>query len=266
MRGFGVSSRVKGRNRTARILEPSKQAVTVGKPDTAPHSTPRGLAESKNSSQKEKKCLAIQFQIEHSTKASPQRTRTNQHAKKNFDRRGAGRSATFISWTADGARKSPKDPFVLLLNGVYQPVVNAPDLGFSKVVVDLNDGSFSMTQIFPVHVEGIPCDANENTPIGTFYVQFVGDLAVYQLPGGAIAMQFIPNCDAVTPSPDGLGGFFFNGTIELRILEATGIFRSFQHGHNHMVDRLHQLDAAGTQFDEYCFCFITRHGDKLVTA
>jgi hypothetical protein len=156
--------------------------------------------------------------------------------------------------------KAPKDPFVLLLNGAYQPVVNAPDLGFSKVVVDLNDGSFSMTQIFPVHVEGIPCDANENTPIGTFYVQFAGDLAVYQLPGGAIAMQFIPNCGVLAPSPDGLGGFFLNGTLELRILEATGIFRSFEHGHNHMVDRLHQLDAAGTQFDEYCFCFITRHG------
>jgi hypothetical protein len=27
---------------------------------------------------------------------------------------------------------------------------------------------------------------------------------------------------------------------------------------NHMVDRLHQLDIAGTQFDEYCFCFISR--------
>jgi hypothetical protein len=152
--------------------------------------------------------------------------------------------------------KAPKDPFVLLLNGAYQPVVNAPDLGFSKVVVDLNDGSFSMTQIFPVHVEGIPCDANENTPIGTFYVQFSGDLAVYQLPGGAIAMQFIPNCGVLTPSPDGLGGFFLNGTLELRILEATGIFRSFEHGHNHMVDRLHQL-ANGT-FEEYCFCFISR--------
>ena len=39
---------------------------TVGKPDTAPHYTPRGLAESKEPSQKEKICLAIQFQIEHS--------------------------------------------------------------------------------------------------------------------------------------------------------------------------------------------------------
>ncbi len=47
-----------------------------------------------------------------------------------------------------------------------------------------------------------------------------------------------------------------NGTFELTILEATGSFRSFEGGHNHMVDRLHRL-ANGT-FDEYCFCFITR--------
>jgi hypothetical protein len=93
--------------------------------------------------------------------------------------------------------KTPKDPFVLLLNGPYLPVVNAPDLGFSKVAVDLNDGSFSTTKIFPVNVEGIPCDANENTPIGNFYTQFAGDLAVYELPGGAIAMRFIPNCGAL---------------------------------------------------------------------
>jgi hypothetical protein len=81
-------------------------------------------------------------------------------------------------------------------------------------------------------------------------------LAAYQLPGGAIAMQFIPNRRGLTPSPDGLGRFFLNGTLELAIPQATGIFRSFEGGHNHMVDRLHQL-ANGT-FEEYCFCFISR--------
>jgi hypothetical protein len=152
----------------------------------------------------------------------------------------------------------PKDPIVFLLNGPYHPVApgTAPDLGLSRAGVDLNDGSYSTTQIFPVHVEGIPCGANENTAIGNFYVQFGGSLCAYQLPGGAIAMQFIPNCGGFTPSPDGLGGNFLNGTFELTIPEATGIFRSFEGGHNHMVDRLHQL-ANGT-FDEYCFCFITR--------
>ena len=158
--------------------------------------------------------------------------------------------------------KAPKDPLVLLLNGIYQPVApgSGPDLGLSHAGVDLNDGSYSTTQIYPVHVEGIPCDANENTAVGKFYVQFAGSLAAYQLPGGAIAMQFIPGCGALTPSPDGLGGFFLNGTLELTILEATGIFRSFKHGHNHMVDRLHQL--ADGNFDEYCFCFISRHGES----
>jgi hypothetical protein len=156
--------------------------------------------------------------------------------------------------------KTPKDPFVLLLNGPYQPVApgTAPDLGLSSV--NLNDGTYSTTKIFPVHVEGIACNANENTAIGNFYVQFgPPGLAAYQLPGGAIAMQFIPNCGGLTPSPDGLGGVFLNGTLELNILEATGVFGSFKHGHNHMVDRLHQL-ANNAGFDEYCFCFITRHG------
>ncbi len=158
--------------------------------------------------------------------------------------------------------KTPKDPFVLLLNGPYLPVAlgAGPDLGLSGV--DLNDGSYSTTQIFPVHVGGIPWNANENTPIGRFYTQFAGDVAVYQLPGGAISMQFIQNCGGLNPTPDGLpgNGVFLNGTLELKILEATGIYRSFKHGHNHMVDRLHLLDD-GT-FDEYCFCFITRHGDS----
>jgi len=150
----------------------------------------------------------------------------------------------------------PADPFVLLLKGVYQPVApgTAPDLGLSQAGVNLNDGSYSKTQIYPVHVEGIPCGTNEDTAVGTFYVQFSGSLAVYQLAGGAIAMQF--SCLGLTPVPDGLGGNFLNGTIELTILQATGIYRSFQGGHNHMVDRLHQR-VDGT-FDEYCFCFISR--------
>jgi len=153
----------------------------------------------------------------------------------------------------------PKDPIVFLLNGPYQPVPagTGPDLGLARAGVDLNDGSYVRTQIFPVHVEGIPCGANENTPIGNFYVQFgPPGFAAYQLPGGAIAMQFIPNCGGLTPTSDGQGGFFLNGTLELTIPLATGAFRSFEGGHNHMVDRLHQL-ANGT-FEEYCFCFISR--------
>ena len=120
--------------------------------------------------------------------------------------------------------------------------------------MNLNDGTYSKTQIYPVHIEGIPCGTNEDTPIGNFYVQFGGSLAAYQLPEGAIAMQF--TCNGLTPVSDGMGGTFLNGTLELTILEATGIFRSFQGGHNHMVDRLHHRSDGS--FDEYCFCFISR--------
>jgi hypothetical protein len=153
----------------------------------------------------------------------------------------------------------PKDPLVLLLSGPYHPVVagTGPDLHLFGAGVDLNDGSYSVTQIFPVHVEGIPCRANEDTAIGKFYVQFAGSLCAYELPGGALAMQFTPNCGGFKPDvPDGQGGAYMNGTFELKVLEGTGMFRSFEGGHNHMVDRLHRL-ADGT-FDEYCFCFVTR--------
>jgi len=59
---------------------------------------------------------------------------------------------------------------------------------------------------------------------------------------------------------DGQGGAFLEGTFELTILEATGVYRSFVGGHNHMVDKLHFLapgDGSGGA-DEYCFCFISR--------
>jgi hypothetical protein len=41
----------------------------------------------------------------------------------------------------------------------------------------------------------------------------------------------------------------------LTILEATGVYRPYVGGHNHMVDKLHFL--ASGDVDEYCFCFIS---------
>jgi hypothetical protein len=46
--------------------------------------------------------------------------------------------------------------------------------------------------------------------------------------------------------PDGSGGQYDEGTFELTILEATGVYSAFKVGHNHMVDRLHQLVASAT--------------------
>jgi len=148
----------------------------------------------------------------------------------------------------------PDDSFVLLLKGLYQPVVHGPNLGLS--MVDLDDGSYSTTKIYPV--SGIPGNKTGNKAVGDFYVQLNGELCAYHIPGGSFAMRFTGS--DVVFVPDGLGGQFLEGTFELTILEATGIYKSFEGGHNHMVDKLHFLapgDGSGG-IDEYCFCFISR--------
>jgi hypothetical protein len=53
---------------------------------------------------------------------------------------------------------------VVLLKGLYKPVHHAPSLGLS--VVDLDDGSYSKTKIYPVI--GLPGHKNGNVAIGTF--------------------------------------------------------------------------------------------------
>jgi hypothetical protein len=155
--------------------------------------------------------------------------------------------------------------FVILLQGPYRPVRGCPDFGLTQV--NLCDGSFSKTQIYPVSgltidgreqadSDGGPNDRDRNTekPIGTFYVQFAGMFAAYDLPRGALTMAFTANNTIAVP--DEQGGTFSVGTFELDITEATGIYRAFAGGHNKMVDVLHQL-ADGT-FVEHCYCIITR--------
>ena len=144
---------------------------------------------------------------------------------------------------------------VLLLRGVYQPVVDGPDLGLSTV--DLNDGSYSTTKIYPV--SGIRNHTNVLEAIGDFYVQFSGSMCAYDIPGGALAMQFTSDSNTVS-IPDGSDGSYLHGTFELEITEAKGRYRSFKGGHNQMVDLLHFLASGAV--DEYCFCFITRRHGK----
>ena len=64
----------------------------------------------------------------------------------------------------------PNDSFVVLLKGLYRPVVQGPNLGLS--MVDLNDGSYSTTKICPV--SGTPGNKNEKKAVGNFYAQFTG--------------------------------------------------------------------------------------------
>jgi len=142
------------------------------------------------------------------------------------------------------------DPFVILLKGIYEPVVHGPNLGLKQV--DLSDGSYSKTRIY--RVDGLPGGTDQ--AVGTFYVQFDGMMCAYEVPGGALTMMFTPDGGFTEFVPDGLGGMFLIGTFELTILEGTGIYRSFAGGHNHMVDVLHLL--ADGRYDEDCFCNISR--------
>ncbi len=151
------------------------------------------------------------------------------------------------------AKTQPDDSFVVLLKGLYQPVVHGPNFGLSAV--DLSDGSYSTTRIYPV--SGTPGNTDLNKAIGDFYVQLDGALCAYHIPGGSFAMQFTGNDFVFVP--DGVGGRFLEGTFELTILEGTGIYKPFAGGHNHMVDKLHFLapgDGSGG-IDEFCFCFIS---------
>jgi hypothetical protein len=139
---------------------------------------------------------------------------------------------------------SPSDTFSILLSGPYKavpekPIVDCPDLGLFQA--NICDGSYSKTKIFAV--SGLPVEDNgranrgkrsddderDMEKIGTFYVQFVGIHAVYDLPGGAMTMFFTAN--NLVPAPDGQGGTYFVGTVDLDIVEATGIFESFVGGH-----------------------------------
>ena len=79
-------------------------------------------------------------------------------------------------------------------------------------MVDLNDGSYSTTKIYPV--SGTPGNKNPNKAIGDFYVQFAGDLCAYHIPGGSFAMRFTGN-DFVF-NDDGAGGIFLRRNLRTR--------------------------------------------------
>jgi hypothetical protein len=155
--------------------------------------------------------------------------------------------------SAEGRGNAVEHAFAVLLKGIYKPAAQAPDLGLSGI--DLNDGSYSTVPMFPV--SGIAGSEDALTAAGNFYVQFSGDLCAYDLPGGALLMQFIAGAEHITTFDDGAEGTILQGTWELTVPDATGIFRHFKGGHNHMLDNLHFL--ASGDIDEYCVCFISRH-------
>jgi hypothetical protein len=131
---------------------------------------------------------------------------------------------------------TPKDPFILLLTGIYQPVPKgegpADNLGLDPTTIDLSDGSYSKTQIYPIF--GVDGANDQKKAIGTFYVSLTTFLCAYDLPGGAIAMQFLPppagapqGFNSFVVFLDGSGGQYDEGTFELTILGNRSLF-SFQ--------------------------------------
>ena len=160
-----------------------------------------------------------------------------------------------------GRPVAPSNPFVTLLEGIFEPVADVPDLGLAR---DINNGSVLKIAIFNID-SGIPSPSDKVA--GTFYVQFpVGDLCVYDFPKGKILAKFT-FVDDVTTSftyyPDPVSGpsWIFEGTEELEILEATGIYQSFAGGHIHMVDRL-EYRASDDKLIEHCFCHYSRKNGK----
>jgi hypothetical protein len=152
------------------------------------------------------------------------------------------------------------NPFILLLKGIYKPVPQLPNLGLSGV--DLSDTSYMKTKIYPVF--GVPGGGDQGNAIGQFYVSLTNPVCMYDLPGGAIAMSFASDpvygdvgFNTFVPFSDNHGGTYLEGTFELTVVDATGFYRAFKGGHNHMVDRLHQL--ANGSLDEFCFCNISQY-------
>src|SRR5262249_47707638 len=136
---------------------------------------------------------------------------------------------------------------VLLLKGIYEPVVRGPELGLS--LVDLDDGSYSKCKIF--RVRGLPGGTEQ--AVGNFYVNFDVTLCAYQLPGGtftAVVTEFLFEIVEIH------GELYQVGTAELVIPEATGIYRRFVGGSIHMEFITRMIDEV--TFDEFCFCFISR--------
>jgi len=158
----------------------------------------------------------------------------------------------------------PGNPFIVLLHGLYQPVLNqGPKSNLGLTTVNLSDGSYSATEIYPIY--GIDGANDQKKAIGTFFVSLATGLCAYQLPGGAISMQFTGGGFPMI-IPDGNGGQYNEGTFELNIIEANGIYSAFKGGHNHMVDRLHQLVAGAvfagfplSGYNEFCFCNISQY-------
>src|SRR5437660_12090778 len=76
-----------------------------------------------------------------------------------------GTLVALLSFSGQALGQVPNDPFVILLKGIYQPVVHGPNLGLSQI--NLSDGSYSKTDIY--RVSGLT--AKTGNPVSNFYAR-----------------------------------------------------------------------------------------------
>lgn len=148
----------------------------------------------------------------------------------------------------------PSNPFVLLLDGYWEPAAKVPgNLGLK--LPHLNNGVYKEITIYNIE-SGFPSPSDE--VVGTAYALGGEPFIAYNLGKGALTAEFVEQNTVKTIGED--GSMTMTGTWELDILEATGIYRSFAGGHIHMVDVL-KFNADGTIL-EHCFCHISREHGK----
>ena len=153
-----------------------------------------------------------------------------------------------------GKAVPPSNPFVILLEGTFQPAGVVRDLGL--VLPHLNNGVYQKVPIYRID-SGVPGPTDE--VVGTFYAVGGEMLFAYDLRKGVLTAMMIPGTSVVERINDAVGnGFTLQGTYELDILEATGIYRSFAGGHIHMVDVLHITPGTPIVRVEHCFCYISK--------
>ena len=148
-----------------------------------------------------------------------------------------------------GQAVATSNPFVILLDGYWEPVVAVPgNLGLA--LPHLSNGKYKQVTIYNL-ASGFPGPANE--VVGTAYALGGEGFIAYDLLKGALTAKFVGNNLVTTTNAD--GSTTMTGTWELNILEATGIYQSFVGGHIHMVDVLkYNLDGSVL---EHCFCQIS---------
>src|SRR5438093_6161926 len=109
-----------------------------------------------------------------------------------------------------GKAVPPSNPFVVLLEGTYEPAGVVPDLGLD--LPNLNNGRYKTVPIYNLD-SGVPGPTDE--AVGTFYALGGEGLVAYDLHKGALTAHFVGQNIVVIP--DGEGGRYIIGTFELDI-------------------------------------------------